>query len=343
MTAYFIRRFLLIIPTFIGITLLVFTITRMVPGGPIERMINQAMLTGGEAGGHQRADTSSGQPLSAEQLAQLKAYYGFDKPILVSYAEWLSKVVRLDLGHSTRYSDPVWNIIKQRLPISLFYGISTLILTYSVCIPLGIAKALRHGGNFDHISTAVVFFGYAVPSYVVAIALLVLFSSHWHWFPLGGFVSDDFSEYSLWGQIKDIAWHAVLPLAAYMAGSFALTTFMMKNALMDNLSADYVRTAMAKGQDFRHAVTGHAMRNSMIAIATSLGTNITALVGGSFLIEKIFNIDGIGLLGYDSILERDYPIVMGILVITSLLYLLGNILSDIFVALLDPRIRFGGS
>ena len=340
MTAYFIRRFMLIIPTFLGITLLVFTITRVVPGGPIERMMTEALLASGDSAAMQ-TDTRSGSTLSAEQLEELRAYYGFDKPVFASYFSWLGKVVRLDLGVSTRYQDPVWEIIKERFPISIFYGVTTLIITYALCIPLGISKAMRHGSRFDHISSGLVFFGYAIPSYVIGIALIVIFASWLDFFPLGGFVSDDYQEFTRWEKVRDILWHAALPLMAYTAGSFAVTTFMMTNALMDNLSADYVRTAIAKGQDFGGAIRQHALRNSLIPIATSFGNNISVLLGGSFLIETIFNIDGIGLLGFESVVERDYPIVMGILVISSLLFLLGNILSDVCVALVDPRIRFG--
>lgn len=340
MTNYFLRRLLLIIPTFIGITLLVFAITRVVPGGPIERMMTQAVLQQGDKGA---ARTRSGNTLDEKQLAQLQAYYGFDKPMLVSYGQWLWRVLHLDLGNSTRYHDPVWGLIKERFPISIFYGVTTLIITYSICIPLGMSKAIRHGSTFDHISSILVFLGYAVPGYVVGIALITVFASQLDWFPLGGFVDDDFDSYSLGKKIIDVWYHAALPLTAYLAGSFALTTLMMKNALMDNLAADYMRTAVAKGQSFTGAVRHHALRNSLIPIATSFGNNISLLLGGSFLIETIFNIDGIGLLGFESVLERDYPVVMGILVISSLLFLIGNILSDICVALVDPRIRFGES
>src|SRR5690606_3661027 len=215
-----------------------------------------------------------------------------------------------------------------------------LILTYGICIPLGIAKAVRHGTRFDNASSVVVFLGYAVPSYVISIALILTFAAHLDWFPLGGFVGDDFENLSTWKKIGDVIYHAALPLTAYLAGSFAVTTLMMKNALMDNLSADYMRTAMAKGHDFNGAVRHHALRNSLIPIATSFGSNISLLLSGSFLIETIFNIDGIGLLGFESVLERDYPVVMGILVISALLFLIGNILSDLCVALVDPRIRF---
>ena len=339
MAGYFLRRILLIIPTFLGITLLVFSITRVVPGGPIERMMTQAQL-GGEAGSLHRSE--GGGTLSDEQLAELERYYGFDQPLLTSYALWLKKVAAFDLGLSTRYQDPVWEIIRERFPVSIFYGVTTLILTYLVCIPLGLMKGIYHGSRFDSLSSAVVFLGYALPSYVIGIALISLFAGYYDWFPLGGFVSDDYDDLSTLGKAKDIFHHAVLPLIAYLAGSFAVTTLMMKNALMDNLSADYMRTAAAKGLSVGQSVRRHALRNSLIPIATSFGINISLLIGESFLVETIFNIDGIGLLGYEAVIERDYPIVMGILVISSLLYLVGNILSDLCVALVDPRIRFGG-
>lgn len=339
-TSYFIRRLLLIVPTFIGISLLVFALTRLVPGGPIERMLNEAAMANQSASALS-SGFGGGSTLSPEQLEELKAYYGFDKPIHVAYIEWIGRVLVLDLGHSTRYTEPVWDIIKDRFPISIFYGIATLILTYGVCIPLGIVKAIRHKTLFDNLTSAVIFFGYAIPGYVVGIALLTAFASEFEIFPLGGFISDDFEDLSTADQIWDVLSHATLPLLAYVAGSFAVTTLMMKNALMDNLAADYVRTAVAKGLTFKRAVFGHALRNSLIPIATSFGGNISLILTGSFLIEKIFNIDGFGLLGFESLVERDYPVVMGILVIASLLFLIGNILSDICVALVDPRVKFG--
>ncbi len=341
MTSYFIRRFLLIIPTFLGITLLVFAVTRLVPGGPIERALNEALLAGGDRAAAVTSGAVGPTGLSAAQMDQLRAYYGFDKPVLVSYVDWLRQVLVLDLGTSTRYNEPVWDTIKGRFPISIFYGLTTLILTYAVCIPLGMAKAVRHKSQFDNVTSGLVFFGYAIPGYVVGIALLTFFASQLEWFPLGGFVSNNFDQLGPWQKVTDIAYHAVLPLLSYMAGSFAVTTFMMKNSLMDNLAADYVRTAIAKGLTFRQAVTRHALRNSLIPIATSFGNNISLILTGSFLIERIYNIDGFGLLGFESLVERDYPVVMGILVISSLLFLIGNILSDICVAIVDPRVKFG--
>lgn len=338
MSAYFIRRFLLIIPTFIGITVLVFIITRFVPGGPIERIIAQAQQMPNISGAPSSAEQT--QPLSEEQIEELKKYYGFDKPVLISYFLWLGKVLTGDLGTSTRYYDPVWEMIRERIPISLYFGILSLILIYSTCIPLGILKAIRHKSVFDNVSSIVVFIGYAIPGWVVGVLTLVFFASYWEIFPLGGIVSDDFDDFVPMAKLLDIVWHTVLPLIAYVAGSFTVMTFLMKNSLMENLAADYVRTAIAKGLPFRKAIFDHALRNSLIPIATSFGNNISIVLMGSFLIETVFNINGMGLLGYESVVERDYPVVMGILVISSLLFMIGNILSDICVALVDPRVKF---
>lgn len=336
MKVYLVRRFLLIVPTFLGITLMVFVITRFVPGGPIERMIAEAQQNSAIRGVHMMKEMT----LSAEQLDQLKKYYGFDKPVIVSYFLWLKKLLVFDLGNSTRYYEPVWGIIKSKLPVSLFYGIMAMIITYSVCIPLGILKALKHKTYIDNITSVIVFIGYAIPNYVVAIILLMVFSSWLDIFPLGGFTGDNFHELGFWAGCRDIIYHAVLPLVAYMAGSFAVMTFMMKNALLDNMASDFIRTAIAKGENYRGAIFHHALRNSLIPLATHFGNNISLILTGSYLVEKIFNIDGIGLLGLESVLERDYPVVMGILVISSLLFLAGNILSDICVALVDPRVKY---
>ncbi len=336
MIAYFIRRLLLIIPTFIGITIMVFTITRFVPGGPVERIIANAKQMQTQSSNQNISD----QPLSEDQIKMLKEYYGFDKPILTSYFEWLIKVLKGDLGRSTRYYDSVLSMITERIPISLYFGVLSLILIYGVCIPLGISKAVKHKSGFDNITSIIIFSGYAIPGWVAGVLLLVFFASKLSVFPLGGFTSDIFFEMSLYEKFIDILWHTILPLISYMIGSFTVMTLLMKNTLMDNLSSDYVRTAIAKGLSFKKAVFRHALQNSLIPIATSFGNNISIILMGSFLIEKVFNINGMGLLGYESVVDRDYPVVMGILVISSLLFMIGNILSDICVALVDPRVRF---
>ncbi len=338
MLAYFIRRLLLVIPTFLGVTLLVFAITRFVPGGPVEEILQQLQMAGGD--GAQSGHSMGGETLSEAQIAQLKAFYGFDKSTLAAYWDWLLKIFQFDFGVSTRFQDPVLSLIGDRLPISLFYGISTFIIIYGVCIPLGVAKAVKHNSGFDNATSILVFAGYAVPGYVLGILMLNILAYRFDFFPMGGFVSDDFEQLSLGGKIHDIFTHAILPLIAYVAGGFAGTTMLMKNALMEELSKDYIKTAVAKGLSFRQAVLKHAFRNALVPIATGFGSILGIIITGSFLIESIFNIDGIGLLGYESIIKRDYPVVMGILVITSLAGLLGNILSDFCVALVDPRVKF---
>ncbi|MDP2862158.1 MAG: ABC transporter permease subunit [Desulfobacterales bacterium] len=342
MTTYILRRLLLILPTFLGITVMVFVITRFVPGGPIERMIAQAQQMQSMDGksGARPSSRDQNQPLSEEQIEELKKYYGFDKPVLTSYFLWMGKVLKGDLGVSTRYYDPVWGMIKERIPISLYFGIITMTLVYGICIPLGIIKAIKHKSSFDNTTSVIVFTGYAVPGWVIGVLLLILFSSRWDIFPLGGMISEDFENFNLFHKTADILWHTALPLAAYMVGSFSVMTFLMKNTLLDNLSSDYVRTAIAKGLPFKKAVFRHALRNSLIPVATHFGNNISIILMGSFLIEKVFNINGMGLLGYEAIIERDYPVVLGILVISSLLLLIGNILSDICVAIVDPRVKF---
>jgi microcin C transport system permease protein len=338
MGGYFLRRLLLLPPTLLGITILVFVITRLVPGGPLERAIMEAQQANVNAGISSTA--GQGMALSEDQLQQLKEYYGFDKPWPVSYALWVGKVARGDLGTSYRYNEPVWDIIRSRFPVSLFYGIVTLIITYAVSVPLGVLKAIKHRTAVDNVTSVIIFAGYAVPGYVLGSLLLLYFSVRLEWFPMGGFTSLNFDDLGTWGQIKDLFHHATLPLACYLIGSFAVTTLLVKNNLMDNLAADYVRTAIAKGVPFRRAVSGHALRNSLIPIATTFGQNVTLLVTGSFLIETIFDINGFGLLGLSAIFDRDYPIVMGVVLLSSLLLLIGNILSDIIVALVDPRVRF---
>jgi len=333
---YFLKRLLLVIPTLIGITLVVFAVTRFLPGGPVE----QALMQGQMADGQSSRTSGEGIGLAPRQVEQLEAYYGFDKPWPAAYVEWLGQVIRGDLGQSYRYQMPVTSMILERVPVSAYYGIITFILTYAVCVPLGILKAIKHRTHLDGITSVVVFTGYAIPGYVLAALLLVIFGFQLEWFPTGGFVSPDFADLSLGGKIEDLFLHSVLPLISYMVGSFAFLTLLMKNNLLDNLATDYMRTATAKGVSFRRSVFRHALRNSLIPIATNFGNALSIFVAGSFLIEKIFSIDGMGLLGYTALIERDYPVVMGILLISSILLLIGNIISDMLVATVDPRVRF---
>jgi len=338
MRDYFLRRLFLIPITLLGITIILFTITRAVPGGPLEQRLMEMQQM--DLGSGSRSTGGAGMALSEEQLAQMKAYYGFDKPTHIAYLHWLGNVLKGDFGKSHSFNEPVTSVIIQRFPISIFYGVITLFFTYSVCIPLGILKAIKHRTWIDNATSIIVFTGYAIPGYALGALLLLVFSARLEWFPMGGFTSYNFIDLSFWGKIVDVFHHAALPLICYMVGSFAFTTLLMKNHLLDNLSADYMRTATAKGVGFKRAVFKHAFRNSLIPIATTFGQNIVLLVTGSFLIESIFDIDGFGLLGLSSILTRDYPVVMGVVFLSSLLLLIGNVISDALVAIIDPRIRF---
>ena len=340
MSGYFIRRFLLIIPTFIGITAAVFLVMQLVPGGPVERQIARYKESLSERGGGRASLTETGLPTDA--VEELKKFYGFDKPVHVRYGLWLWNVIHLDLGRSYIYQDPVWDVIKSRFPVSIFLGLTGFLLSYLVCVPLGVFKAIRHGTRFDFLSSTVVFLGYSVPGWALGTALLVLFGggSFWSLFPLGGFRPDNWEYLGFFQKITAQLHYMFLPVFCYMIESFATLTILTKNSLMENLGQDYVRTAFAKGLSERRVIFVHALRNSLIPIATGLGHVVSIILAGSFLIEKVFNIDGMGYLGYTSILQRDYPVALGILVISSVLLLVGNILSDMIYVLVDPRIRF---
>jgi microcin C transport system permease protein len=342
MQAYFIRRLLLIIPTFLGITLMSFLIMHIVPGGPIEQAIMQIRFGGQGGEGSSVSAKFTSSTLTNDAIEQMRKDYGFDKPVSVRYGLWLWNILHLNLGTSYAYGDPVWDVIKHRLPISLYFGSLGFLLTYLVCIPLGIMKAIHHRRAFDTVTSIMVFVGYATPGFALGIILLVLFGggSFWNIFPLGGFVSDNFADLPFLSRVWDLIHHTILPVICYMISSFATLTILMKNSLLENLNQDYVLTAFSKGLSSRTVVYKHALRNSLIPIATGFGHFISIILAGSFLIEKVFNIDGIGLLGYTSLVDRDYPVVLGILVISSLLGLVGNILSDVCYLLVDPRIEF---
>src|ERR1044072_611956 len=263
MTGYFLRRFLLIIPTFLGITMAVFVIMHFVPGGPVERQIlrfKMAQMGEGGAGGGGLRSTE----IPEEAIEEMKRYYGFDKPVHIRYALWLWNVLHLDLGRSYVYQDPVWDVIKSRFPVSIFLGLTGFFLSYLVCIPLGVLKAVRHGSKFDVISSALVFMGYSVPGWALGTALLVLFGggSFWSLFPLGGFRPDNWEFLSLWGKFTGQLHYMFLPVVCYMIGGFATLTILTKNALMENLGQDYVRTAFSKGLSERGGIFNDASADS---------------------------------------------------------------------------------
>lgn len=343
MLNYFIRRFLLIIPTFIGCTMLVFTIMHETPGGPVEQIImrmKQAALAGEGGGGGGGGGARPDMDIPEAALDALKEYFDLDKPLIIRYFYWLGKVAQGNLGDSYVYGEPVADVIVSRFPVSIYFGLIGFVLSYLVCIPLGIYKAIRHGSSFDIISSSIVFVGYSIPGWALGGVLLVVVGGQLDLVPLGEFRSPDFDSMTFFEQVLDQAHHTILPVIAYMVGAFASLTILMKNSLMENLGQDYVRTAFAKGLPERRVIFLHALRNSMIPIATGLGHAISLVLAGQFLIERTFNIDGMGLLGFTSIVQRDYTVAMGILTISVILQMVGNILSDFLYAVFDPRIRF---
>ena len=264
------------------------------------------------------------------------------KPRAVFYQAQFSGLLQGDLRESRTFGDPVWSLIKSRIPVALYFGILTTIITYSVCLPLGILKAIKHRTAVDNISSILIFVGYSVPGFALGALLIVFAAARLGWFPMFGLDSPELSHLPWWSwdRIIDRAHHTVLPLLCYVVGSFAFMTMMMKNSLMDNLAADYIRTAVAKGVHYRRAIFHHAFRNSIIPVASTLGQLITVLVSGSILIEKVFDIQGFGLLQFQALQGRDVPVIMGTLTIAAFLLVVGNILSDLIVALIDPRVKF---
>ncbi len=344
---YFIRRLLLVFPTFIGITLLCFAITQFVPGGPVEQMM---MRLHGAGGGGEMTASSGANPAaaSADMEAQRQIYiqhFGFDKPLAVRYWHWLWRDCCGMRTRSYKYPNKTaWQIIARHFPVSLIFGVTSFLLTYLVCIPLGVAKALRHGKPFDMLSSVVIFIGYAMPVFALGMLLKMLLCGTVEGladiFPASGFHSQFYDSMGFWGKCWDVARHMLLPVVCYMTGSFAMLTLLMKNSLLEQINSDYIRTVYAKGGTTARALWGHALRNALVPIATGFGSVLTLMFAGSVIIERVFEIPGMGNLSLDAIVGRDYPVFMGILALTSLLGLLGNILSDFCYVAIDPRINF---
>ncbi|KXK57750.1 MAG: ABC transporter permease subunit [Chlorobi bacterium] len=341
MLNYFIRRFLLVIPTFLVATMVVFAVLQYTPGGPfeqIEMQMKQRMMSGEASGGGGGLNSKGDIQIPEQAKEELMKYFNLDKPVPIRYLHWLGNIATGDFGTSYIYSEPVLTVVTSRFPVSIFYGVIGFVLTYLVCIPLGIMKAVKHSSTFDVTSSAIVFVGYSIPGWALGAVLLVTLGGTY--FPLGEFRSSGWEYMSTWDKIMDQLHHAVLPLCAYMIGNFATLTILMKNSLLENLGQDYVRTAFAKGLTERRVIFVHALRNSLIPIATGLGGLLGVIFAGSFLIEKVFNINGLGLVGYRAVVERDYAVVMGTLVFGLAIQLTGNIFSDMLYVIIDPRIKF---
>lgn len=442
MRNWLIRRILLIPITLLGVTFLVFCITKFVPGGPVEQMLQQqaiSALTG------EKASASSATATDENDIERLEEMFNLQEPMLTGYLQWLGllpkktflskaemlsdgtasitlagegtllrvkqngdKVIPIsystgeisdflaqgwhlrletprdraerwarrkhirdekiiaeraasplyrtaravafkqdfcglvqgELGNSYKYNEPVGNMMAQRLPVSLYFGISGAIIAYIISIPLGLLKAVYHKSQFDTVTSTLIFIGYAVPGFALGATLVVFLGARLEWFPLCGLISSDFEQLSLTGKFFDLAHHTILPLFCYVISSFAVITMMMKNNAVENLSADYMRTAIAKGTGFRRAVIHHAFRNSIIPVISGMGGILASVVAGSVLIERVFDIQGFGLLSYQALMDKDYSLMMGILLFSSVLLMVGNLIADILVATVDPRIQF---
>ena len=343
--AYLLRRLLLVIPTFVGITVVCFALTRFLPGGPVEMRLMRLKGMAAQAGEASATTTSGRNHVTEEYRRQLERQYGFDRPILRQYWDWLV-VNRMGMNlPSYDYPDrTAWQLIRSRIPVSVWFGVAAFLLTYLICIPLGIAKALRHRQAFDAVSSLVVFVAYAIPSFALAMVLKMALCGTtdglFDVFPLGGLASDFDVEPTFLGALLDRAWHMALPVVCYVAGSFAMLTILMKNSLLDQIAADYVRTVIAKGATRRRAIWGHAFRNALIPIATGFGPMIGLLFSGSIIIETIFEIPGMGRLSWDALIGRDYSVFLALLALTATFQLVGNLVSDVLYMLIDPRIDF---
>ena len=344
MTGYILRRILLMIPTLLGILLVTFAIIQFVPGGPVDQLVQEL------AGRGQQGEVAASAPgyrgaqgVDPKQLERIKALYGFDKPAHQRFIEMIGNFARFDLGTSYFYQKSVWQLIKEKLPVSISLGIWSFLLTYLISIPLGIAKAVRNGTRFDFWTSTAILVGYAIPGFVLGVALLVLFGggSFFSLFPLRGLTSDDFQALTPIGKVLDYFWHLTLPLICLTVGSFAVTTMLTKNVFLEEIGRQYVLTARAKGLSENRVFYRHVFRNALIPLVTAFpAAFVGAFFTGSLLIETLFSLDGLGLLSYDAVMKRDYPVVMGSLYLFSLIGLVTKLITDLAYTWVDPRVSF---
>ncbi|AWM81449.1 microcin ABC transporter permease [Gammaproteobacteria bacterium ESL0073] len=354
MSDYILRRLLLIIPTLFGILLLNFVIIQAAPGGPVEQTIAKLEGLDTSGGAASRAtggggDVKSGsgyrgaQGLDPDLVEDIKKMYGFDKPAAQRFWIMVKNYATFDLGNSFYRDTKVTDLILEKMPVSLSLGLWSTLIMYLVSIPLGITKAVRHNSKFDIWTSSIVIIGYAIPAFLFAILLIILFAggSYFDWFPLRGLVSNNFDTLSLFEKIKDYFWHLALPITALVIGNFATLTFLTKNSFLDEISKQYVITARAKGLSEKQVLYGHVFRNAMLIVIAGFPSAFMGLFfTSSLLIEVIFSLDGLGLLSFESAINRDYPVVFGTLFIFTLLSLLMKLLSDLCYCLVDPRIDF---
>lgn len=344
--AYIAKRILLMLPTLFGVIAITFAVIQFVPGGPVEQALmelKQAQVGGGEASGGGASDYRGRQGIDAQQVKEIQALYGFDKPPLERFWQMLKGFLTFDLGQSFYHHNDVWELVKSKLPVSITLGLWTFFLTYFISVPLGISKAIREGTRFDVASSLIVLIGYSIPGFVLGVLLLVLFGggSFVQWFPLRGLTSDDWEQMSLFGKVVDYLWHITLPVTASVAGSFAVMTMLTKNTFLEEIRKQYVLTARAKGLDEGKVLYKHVFRNALIPLVTGFpAAFIGAFFAGSLLIETLFSLDGLGLLSYESVIRRDYPVVMGTLYLFTLIGLVVKLLGDLCYVWADPRVQF---
>ena len=337
---YILKRLLLMVPTLLGVLLLTFVVVQFVPGGPVEQYLAEAKAgAGGAEGGG--LGYRGGQGVDPQRLAQIKALYGFDKPAHERFVQMLGQFARFDLGRSFFQNKNVGELVLEKLPVSISLGLWTFLISYLVAVPLGVAKAVRAGSRFDLVSSVLVLVGYAIPGFVLGVALLVVFGGQLQWFPLRGLSSPNWEELSWGARVVDYLWHIALPVTAMVLGSFAVTAMLTKNAFLEEIRKQYVLTARAKGLSERRVLWRHVLRNALIPIVTGFpAAFVGAFFTGSLLIETLFSLDGLGLLSYESVIRRDYPVVLGTLYLFTLIGLVTKLVSDLCYVWVDPRVKF---
>jgi microcin C transport system permease protein len=345
MAAYILKRLLLMIPTLIGVMLVTFMVTQFVPGGPVEQLVSQLQGRGhaGESGAAMQGLYRGATGLSEEHVQKLNELYGFDRPPAERFVRMMVNYATFNFGESYFHNKSVVELVVSKLPVSISLGLWSFFIVYAISIPLGIAKAVRDGSRFDVITSTFVLIGYAIPGFVLAIALLVLFGggSFWDVFPLSGLMSEGWQEMPWYKIVLDYLWHMVLPIVSVVISSFAINTLLTKNSFIEEIRKQYVLTARAKGLSENSVLYGHVFRNAMIPLVTGFPSAfIMSFFTGSLLIETIFSLDGLGLLSYESVLMRDYPVVLGTLYFFTLLGLISKLLADLSYVLIDPRIQF---
>jgi microcin C transport system permease protein len=341
MLAYIVKRLLLMIPTLLGALTITFVVMQFVPGGPVEQLLAEARATDKGGGGYKAS-----RDVDAKQIEELKKLYGFDKPAHVRYFEMLANFARFDLGRSFMHNKDVWSLIKEKLPVSISLGLWTFLISYLVSIPLGVTKAVREGSRFDVATTLVVLVGYAIPGFVLGVLLIVLFAggTYLDWFPLRGLTSDHWADLSWTARIADYFWHLTLPLTCLVIGSFAVMTMLTKNTFVEEMRKQYVLVAKAKGLDDRRVLYKHVFRNALIPLVTGFpAAFVGAFFAGSVLIETLFSLDGLGLLSYEAVIRRDFPVVLGSLYLFTLIGLVVKLVSDLLYVVIDPRVQFGSA